>query len=206
MNPLLLLLVVLVGYLLGSVNTSLVVGKWLYKTDIREHGSGNAGATNALRTLGKKAAIMAIIGDGLKGVLACLFGRLLLGETAEGVYAGAYIGGMMSVIGHNWPVFFGFKGGKGVMTSFAVILTLAPFPALICGLVFIVLVAVWRMVSLGSIVAATCFPLVVALMGAPLLLVLVGVFIALLINIRHLGNIQRILSGTEKKLSFGKKA
>lgn len=198
-----ILLTAVVGYLLGSINTSIVVGKLVYKTDIREHGSGNAGATNALRTFGKKAAILAVVGDALKGIVACIIGRLLVGGDFGGdapVYVGEYIGGMMAVIGHNWPIYFGFKGGKGVMTSFAVILFISPVSALLSMLLFVVLVSIWRMVSLGSIAGAVAFPVIAALFHEPLMLVLVGLFLGLLIVVRHIPNIKRILNGTEKKL------
>lgn len=144
-----LVLSAVIGYLLGSVNTSLVVGKLIYNTDVRQYGSGNAGATNTLRTLGKTAALLVVIGDSLKGILACLMGRWLAGETSAGVYAGEYLAGIMAVIGHNWPLYFGFRGGKGVMTAFAVALMLSPMAALICLLLFIVTVAITRYVPLA---------------------------------------------------------
>ncbi len=199
-----IILSALIGYLLGSINTSIIVGKIFYRTDVREHGSGNAGATNALRTLGKGAAICVVVGDLLKGVIACLIGRYLAGELIPGVYAGEYLAGMFAVLGHNWPIYFGFKGGKGVMTSFAVVLMFSPLAALLCLVGFIVIVALTRYVSLGSIVCAILFPIMAFSFGEPLLLVLVGVFLALLIVFRHGANIQRLLAGNEKKLSFKK--
>ncbi|HOK42777.1 MAG TPA: glycerol-3-phosphate 1-O-acyltransferase PlsY [Thermoclostridium caenicola] len=197
-----ILLSAVAGYLLGSINTSLVVGKLFYKKDVRQYGSGNAGATNTLRTLGKTAAAIVVVGDLLKGILACLIGRWLPGETAAGVYGGEYAAGIMAVIGHNWPLYFGFKGGKGVMTAFSVVLMFSPLAALICLLAFIVIVAITRYVSLGSIIGGAAFPLVAWLMGEPLLLVLTGVLLGLLIIIRHASNIRRLLEGNEKKLSF----
>ena len=193
-----------IGYLLGSINTSILVGRVFYKTDVREHGSGNAGATNTLRTLGGKAAILVVIGDSLKGVLACLIGRWIAGELMPGVYAGEYLGGMFAIIGHNWPVYFGFKGGKGVMTSFAVVLMFSPLSALICLAGFMVVVALTRYVSLGSIVGAVLFPVTALLLGEPPLMVVVGIFLALLIVFRHISNMKRLLAGNEKKLSFKK--
>ena len=193
-----------IGYLLGSINTSILVGRVFYKTDVREHGSGNAGATNTLRTLGGKAAILVVIGDSLKGVLACLIGRWIAGELMPGVYAGEYLGGMFAIIGHNWPIYFGFKGGKGVMTSFAVVLMFSPLSALICLAGFMVVVALTRYVSLGSIVGAVLFPVTALLLGEPPLMVVVGIFLALLIVFRHISNMKRLLAGNEKKLSFKK--
>jgi len=190
------------GYLLGSVNTSLVLGKLFYKKDVRQYGSGNAGATNTLRTLGKTAAIMVVVGDFLKGILACLIGKWLAGETSDGVYGGMYVAGIMAVIGHNWPLYFGFKGGKGVMTAFAAVLMFSPLAALICLLSFVLVVAITRYVSLGSIIGGAAFPLVTWILGEQLFLILTGVLLALLIIFRHSSNISRLLDGNEKKLSF----
>ena len=190
------------GYLLGSVNTSLVLGKLFYKKDVRQYGSGNAGATNTLRTLGKTAAIMVVVGDFLKGILACLIGKWLAGETSDGGYGGMYVAGIMAVIGHNWPLYFGFKGGKGVMTAFAAVLMFSPLAALICLLSFVLVVAITRYVSLGSIIGGAAFPLVTWILGEQLFLILTGVLLALLIIFRHSSNISRLLDGNEKKLSF----
>lgn len=194
----------IIGYLLGSINTSIVIGKVFFKIDIREHGSGNAGTTNALRTLGKGAALAVLSGDFLKGVLACIIGRYLAGELSPGVYAGEYAGGLFAILGHNWPVYFGFKGGKGVLTSFAVVLMFSPISALICLAIFIAIVAITKFVSLGSIVSVMFFPIIAWLNGEPPLLVTVGVFLAVLIAVRHKTNIQRLLAKNEKKLSFKK--
>ncbi|NMA66017.1 MAG: glycerol-3-phosphate 1-O-acyltransferase PlsY [Clostridiaceae bacterium] len=194
-----------IGYLLGSINTSIIVGKIFFRTDVRKHGSGNAGATNTLRTLGKGAAIAVVIGDFLKGALACIIGRIVAGEMMPEVYAGEYLGGMLAVIGHNWPVYFGFRGGKGVMTSFAIVMMFSPLAGLICLAVFIIIVALTRYVSLGSIMAAAIFPLVVFLLGEPLLMTVVSIFLALLIIVRHSSNIKRLIEGNEKKLSFNKR-
>lgn len=149
----------IIGYLLGSINTAIIVGKLFYKTDVREHGSGNAGTTNTLRILGKGAAIAVLIGDFLKGVIACLIGRYLAGEIISEVFAGEYLGGLFAVLGHNWPVYFGFKGGKGVLTSFAVVLMFSPKSALVCLSAFIIIVALTRYVSLGSIIGGVLFRL-----------------------------------------------
>lgn len=204
--PLLVVIIVsaFIGYLLGSINTSLLVGKVFFKTDIREHGSGNAGATNTLRVLGKGSAIAVLIGDFLKGIIACLIGRYLFGEliAGNGVYLGQYIAGFFAVIGHNWPVFFGFKGGKGVMTTFAVILVFSPLAALVCLVVFIIIVAITRYVSLGSMLAATLFIIIAIILNEPLPLILIGGTLVALIIIRHSENIKRLVSGNEKKISF----
>jgi glycerol-3-phosphate acyltransferase PlsY len=194
----------IIGYLLGSINSSIIIGKLFFKTDVREHGSGNAGTTNALRTLGKGAAVAVLAGDLLKGIIACIIGRYLAGETVPGVYAGEYLGGLFAVLGHNWPLYFGFKGGKGVLTSFAVVLMFSPKSALICLAVFIIIVAITKYVSLGSIVAGILFPITALINGEPAFLVVVGTLLAILITVRHSSNIQRLLAGNEKKLSFKK--
>ncbi len=199
-----LILCAVIGYLLGSINTSLVVGKLFFKKDVREFGSGNAGATNTLRTLGKGAAAVVVLGDALKGVLACLVGFYLGGAYEPGVYLGMYLAGAGSVLGHNWPVFFGFKGGKGVMTTFAVVLVFHPLGALLSLAAFILIVAATRYVSLGSILASVLFPVWTLALGASLYVVLFGGGLALLIVLRHLPNIQRLIKKEEKKLSFKK--
>lgn len=196
----------LIGYLLGSVNTSIIIGKIIYKIDVREHGSGNAGATNALRTLGKGAAAAVVAGDFLKGILACLIGRYVFGEInpGSGVFLGEYFAGFFAVIGHNWPAYFGFKGGKGVMTSFAVIIMFSPVSALICLGAFIAVVAITRYVSLGSIVGAILFLVIAFLLKEPLPMMIIGTALVALIIIRHSANIKRLINGNEKKLSFKK--
>lgn len=196
----------LIGYLLGSVNTSIIIGKLLYKIDVREHGSGNAGATNALRTMGKGAAVAVVAGDFLKGVLACLLGRYVFGEInpGSGVFLGEYFAGFFVVIGHNWPAYFGFKGGKGVMTSFAVILMFSTVAALICLGAFIIIVAITRYVSLGSMLGALLFLIIAFILKEPLPMLLIGTALVALIIIRHSTNIKRLINGNEKKLSFKK--
>ncbi|NLP00233.1 MAG: glycerol-3-phosphate 1-O-acyltransferase PlsY [Clostridiaceae bacterium] len=191
-----------IGYLLGSVNTSIIIGKLVYKTDVREHGSGNAGATNVLRTFGKKAALAVVAGDFLKGVLACLIGRYVFGEInpGSGIFLGEYFAGFFAVIGHNWPAYFGFKGGKGVMTSFAVILMFSPMAALICLGAFIVIVAITRYVSLGSMLSAILFLIII--FNEPLPMLLIGTALVALIIIRHSANIKRLFAGNEKRLTF----
>ncbi len=196
----------IIGYLLGSVNTSIIIGKIVYKTDVREHGSGNAGATNVLRTFGKTAALAVVAGDFLKGVLACLIGRYVFGEInpGTGIFLGEYFAGFFAVIGHNWPAYFGFKGGKGVMTSFAVILMFSPVAALICLGAFIVIVALTRYVSLGSMLSAVLFLILAFILNEPLPMLLIGAAMVALIIIRHSANIKRLFAGNEKKLSFKK--
>ncbi|AUG58057.1 MAG TPA: acyl-phosphate glycerol 3-phosphate acyltransferase [Ruminiclostridium sp.] len=194
----------LIGYLLGSVNTSLIVGKF-YKVDVRQHGSGNAGMTNTLRTLGKLPAIFVIIGDVLKGVLACIIGNIILTDAVEIHDSfGAMVGGIGAILGHNWPVYFGFKGGKGVLTAFAVIMTTKPLIGLILLAFFILIVLITRYVSLGSIVAAMLFPAVSFFMEKEFIYIIFAGLIGLLVITRHKSNIERLINGKESKLGAKK--
>ncbi|NLN63998.1 MAG: glycerol-3-phosphate 1-O-acyltransferase PlsY [Clostridiaceae bacterium] len=201
---LLIILSVVAGYLLGSLNASLIVGKVFYKKDIRDYGSGNAGATNMLRTFGKGAAAAVFALDFLKGILACGVGHLLVGYIPDLGWAGMYLAGFAAVIGHNWPIYFGFKGGKGVLTTFAVILYMSPIPALISLAIFIIIVSLTRYVSLGSIVGAISWPIVSIFFALPVLLLVTAVLMVLMIIIRHKENITRLFQGTEKKISLKK--
>jgi acyl phosphate:glycerol-3-phosphate acyltransferase len=189
----------IIGYLLGSANSSLIVGKF-YGVDIREHGSGNAGTTNTLRTLGKKAALFVLAGDLLKGVLAYLAGYYITGSALGGM-----IGGTAAIFGHVWPVFFSFKGGKGVLTTLAVLLMMDWSTALALLGIFIIIVALTRYVSLGSIVGAALFPILSIILGKNIENILISALIAILIIIMHRSNILRLLKGTESKLGAKKK-
>lgn len=200
-----LILVGVLGYLLGSINTSLIVGKF-YGIDVRKHGSGNAGATNTLRTLGKKAAILVTIGDLLKGIISCLLGTWLIGNVDNVGNLGLMIGGIAAIIGHNWPLYFGFKGGKGVLTTLAVVMMMDWRIGLILLGVFIIIVAFTRYVSLGSIVGSALFPIIalIPVFGRSKVFVVFAAFLGLLIIMRHSSNIERIFKGTESKLGAKK--
>ncbi len=204
-----LIAVVVIGYLLGSLNTSLIVGKF-YGTDVRKHGSGNAGMTNTLRTLGKAAAVMVIAGDILKGVLSYLLGNMLVNSIPETITLdlagiGGMAAGIAAIAGHNWPVYFGFKGGKGILTSFAVVLMMDWKLGLILLGIFAVIVVITRYVSLGSIIASVAFPIGAALKGNGIIFVVFSAVLAVLAVARHNANIKRLLSGTESKLGHKKK-
>ncbi len=204
-----LVAVIIIGYLLGSLNTAIIVGRF-YGTDIRKHGSGNAGMTNTLRTLGKTAAIFVIIGDILKGVLSFIIGQILISTTPEGSMLNlANIGGMAAgisaIAGHNWPVYFGFKGGKGILTSFAVVMMMDWRLGLILLGIFAVIVAITRYVSLGSIIASAAFPVAALIKGNGPIFILFSAILAVLAVLRHSANINRLLKGTESKLGQKKK-
>jgi glycerol-3-phosphate acyltransferase PlsY len=209
MDIVLLIVCGILGYLLGSVNTSVILSKLVYKEDIRQKGSGNAGTTNALRTFGKKAAAVTLLGDLVKGILAVLLAWLIAPEGASelaGVIAGAG-----AILGHNFPLYFGFKGGKGVLTTLAVMLMLAPIPAVIALIVFIVVVAISRYVSLGSIIAAFVLPFLIFFRGNYISMpggltdtFWLSVGVAVLIIARHHANIGRLIRGEESRI-FAKK-
>lgn len=195
-----LFLSAIAGYLFGSLNSSLIIGRF-YGVDVRKHGSGNAGTTNTLRTLGKKAALLVLMGDIVKGVLAYIAGCYIYGGQLGGM-----LGGTAAILGHVWPVFFGFKGGKGVLTSLAVLLLIDWPIALGLLSIFIIIVLITRFISLGSIVGAVLFPVAAVVLGRSIETIILSGIIAVLIVLKHHTNIKRLLSGTESKFSFSKKA
>jgi acyl phosphate:glycerol-3-phosphate acyltransferase len=195
-----------VGYLLGSLNTSVIVGM-IYGKDIRNYGSKSAGLTNTLRVLGKAAALFVLAGDVLKGIVACLIG-LRIGVYVQSGQAVDCISllaaGAGAVLGHNWPVYFGFKGGKGALTAAAVMFMFNWLMALISLGVFVAVIAVSRYVSLGTISAAVFFVAIsfIPFFGNTLHFNVFATLMALVIIFKHKANIERLLSGTENKLKF----
>ena len=155
MQVLYLIVSCILAYLIGSVSVGIIVSKVKKGPDLRKVGSGNTGASNVQRTMGWKYGLITFFGDGLKGILACVIAQLLTGSH----YA-ALLAGLCCVIGHNWPVFFGFKGGKGVATTGGVMLFCAPVPALICIALAILLIALFRYISLGSLALVVSFALI----------------------------------------------
>ena len=204
-----LLVCMIIPYLLGSINTSIILSKAIFHDDIRNHGSGNAGATNALRTYGKKFGALTFLGDFLKAVIATLIGSLVLSGTIGGAIAGLFV-----MLGHMFPIFYGFKGGKGVACAAAVVLFLEPISFLILIAFFVIIVLGTKYVSLGSCMAIALFPVIasmiqnlyIAFFGCTLgAIPVVGVIMAALVIYMHRANIKRLLNGTESKLSLGKK-
>jgi glycerol-3-phosphate acyltransferase PlsY len=188
-----LFIVIGVAYLIGSIPTGLLLGK-AYGIDVRKEGSGNIGATNLYRTVGRKVGIITLIGDCLKGLLPVLLVKLssLPPEFAAWV-------GLAAFCGHVFSIFLKFKGGKGVATALGVFLALAPLAVAIAIALFAVLMFLWRYVSLGSIAAAAAMPLAVYFLGGSRTLTIVTFVISLIIIIRHHENIGRLLSGNESK-------
>ncbi len=201
-----LLAIALAGYLLGSIPTAIIVSKVFHGIDIREHGSGNAGATNVFRVLGWKSALLVMLVDVGKGVVATLYASQLVFApvTVEPVYL-KLLAGLAAVFGHIWTVFAGFRGGKGVGTAAGMLLALYPIAVLICLAIFVIVVYSTRYVSLGSITAAVSLPIVLLIMKQgfhkfvePELMAF-SVFIAVLIVFTHRSNIRRLISGTENR-------
>lgn len=203
----LLLVSSIVGYLLGSINFAIMITKIFSKTDIRNCGSGNAGFTNVLRTQGKVPAILTLLGDLFKGIISVLLARLLFfvftGEICE--YYIDYIVACFAMLGHLYPVYYGFKGGKGILVSFGAMLILSPQVALICLSVFLITLYFSKYVSLGSILSASTFTIATALI-TPINLtkVLLTLPIVVPILIMHRENIVRLCKGTERKISMKK--
>ena len=189
-------LVIIISYLIGCFSSAYFIGKITKNIDIRGYGSGNAGTTNAMRVMGKKLGIVTFVLDVFKGILAVYLGRLLLGDT------GGLVGGFFAVMGHNWPIFLGFKGGKGVATSLGILLTIH-WPSTIIAVILGVIVAlISRYVSLGSMCFLSSFPIVYGLVTKNFDkgIFILSLLLAILAIIRHKSNIQRLMAGNENKL------
>ena len=199
MNIIKYIAALIIAYLLGSINTSIIVGKIKSGEDIRNHGSGNAGATNALRTFGKAAAVLVLMGDALKAVVAILAGKLLGGEL------GVYAAGIGVAIGHNFPVFFGFKGGKGIVVSAVAILFADWKIGLISIILSVIVIAITRYVSLGSIIGSLLIIVLgFVLRGFDVHYIIFSVVLGGLAIFRHRKNISRLIRGMENKLGSSK--
>ncbi len=206
------IIVAIVAYLLGSISFSVIISKKMAGFDVREKGSGNAGTTNVLRAVGKKAAIITLICDILKGVIAILI-AVLAGKIIKDLDNSLLVqlAGVFVILGHTFPVFFKFKGGKGVATSLGVLLMTNWQIGLICLVFAIILIVLTRMVSVGSIAAAILFPVLVIFIGQNYIVlasnfsyVIYSVIIAIFVIFNHRENVKRIFNGTENKISFKK--
>ena len=214
------IVIAIAAYLIGSVNPSIILSKTFGGADIRSAGSGNAGATNMLRTYGKKMAIATLVLDVLKGVIAVLIARVVddlflchistSSELSKHIVGSLpYISGFFAAVGHNFPVFFGFRGGKGVATGIGVILALNWQIGLIILVVALTIMAVTRYVSLGSIIGASLFPILLLAFSLgkgeiDVFSLFFALALAVLVVARHHSNIKRLLKGEENKL-FAKK-
>ena len=194
--------IVIAGYLLGSLNSAVIVSRARYKQDIRTFGSGNAGLTNMYRVYGKGGAGLTLLGDVIKQFVSVTFGIILAGQY------GAYVAGLFCIIGHMFPVYYGFKGGKGVLTAATMILMIDPLVFVAVFLIFLVVVLLSRYVSLGSVVAAFSYPAVLYYRsgGQPDMFAMIfAVFIGLIVIFMHRSNIFRIFNNEESKFSFKKR-
>ncbi|MEY4479985.1 MAG: hypothetical protein RLZZ267_663 [Bacillota bacterium] len=204
MDTIILIGVIVISYLLGSISFSYLFGKLLKGIDIRQHGSGNAGATNTLRVLGVGPGITVLLLDVVKGIVAVLLIRMFTDNQWLHVLAG-----VAAIVGHNWPIYFGFKGGKGIATTIGVTATLISLPALYAGIIGLLLIATTRYVSLGSLVFTLLMPiflLIPATQGERhgVALVLFAILICIFAWFRHRTNIVKLLKGQENKI-FSKK-
>ncbi|WLD91839.1 glycerol-3-phosphate 1-O-acyltransferase PlsY [Alkalihalobacillus sp. AL-G] len=196
MDLLNILLVSLIGYLIGSISFSYLIAKKIKKVDIRTQGSGNAGATNTLRVLGWGPAIAVLLLDTFKGIAAVLISYWL---GVEGWIA--FFAGLFAIVGHNWPIYYGFRGGKGVATTIGVFAILVFQPTLIAGIIAILIIVFTRYVSLGSLLLMILTPILTALFGNyDSSYILLAVVISLLSIWRHRTNIIRLVKGTENKI------
>ena len=195
MNALPYIVIAVVSYLLGSISSGLLVARAMHGPNLREVGSKNTGASNALRAMGKLGGFMTFVGDILKALIACLIGKYWMGLP------GVMVAGLFVILGHNWPIFFQFKGGKGVSSMTAVMLVSFWWQAIICYVVTIALIALTRFISLGSMDMVTLFAVLVAVtnwgnwpaIGWAVLLAAICIW-------RHRANVKRLLSGTEAKI------
>ena len=200
------IIIAIIAYLIGSVNFSIIISKRVAGFDVREKGSGNAGTTNMLRTVGKAAAAITLVCDILKGVVAILL-ALLIGKIAKSASTPLLVqlAGILVIIGHTFPVFFKFKGGKGVATAVGVLLTTNWQIGLICLVFGLVLIALTR---IGSISAAILFPILVLFIKSNYIVegsyFVFSIIIAVLVVFNHRENVKRLLNGTENKISFKK--
>ncbi len=197
---------VILAYLIGSIATSVWVGKWFYNKDVRKFGSGNAGATNTIRVLGWKAGLPVLIFDLFKGWLAVQLAYLTsfyIPKSDDFITYQLILGGA-AILGHIFPLYVGFKGGKGVATLFGVILALNPVPTAICMGVFLIIVLLTKYVSLGSIIAGFSFPFVVILIFHTTTpsMVIFSLVVAILLLFTHQKNIERLLRNEESKATF----
>ncbi len=208
------IIIAVIAYLIGSINFSIILSKRMAGFDIREKGSGNAGTTNMLRAVGKKAAVITLICDILKGVVSILI-AVLAGKIVKNLDNALLVqlAGIFVIIGHTFPVFFKFKGGKGIATALGVLLMINWQIGLICLIFALVLMALTKMVSVGSIAAAILFPILVAFIDQNYIVptsnsnwsyLVFSIIVALLVIFNHRANVQRILNGTENRLSFKK--
>ena len=206
------IIVAILAYAIGSVNFSVLISRKMAGFDVREKGSGNAGTTNVLRAVGVKAAVITLICDILKGIIAVLIAFLIGNMTRSADKALLIqIAGILVIVGHTFPIFFEFRGGKGIATALGVLLITNWKIGLICLVFAVVLIAITRMVSVGSMSAAILFPILTLFMGDSFIVAqgafkyfIYSILLAAFVIFNHRENIKRIMNGTENKISFKK--
>ncbi|OPA81426.1 acyl-phosphate glycerol 3-phosphate acyltransferase [Paenibacillus selenitireducens] len=191
---------IILSYLIGAISFSFIIAKWLKGIDIRQHGSGNAGATNTLRVLGKGPGICVLLLDMGKGILAVWVGKWM-GDISVWI---PVICGIAAIVGHNWPVYFHFKGGKGIATTIGVMATLAFLPSLFAGIIAIIVIALTRYVSLGSLILSAALPILILIMNRPYEILWASLLLCVFAFVRHRTNIVKIVQGKENKLGAKK--
>ena len=206
------IIIAIVAYAIGSINFSVIFSRKFAGFDVREKGSGNAGTTNMLRSVGKKAALITLICDILKGVVAIgvaiLIGNIVGGDVNRALLV--QIAGVAVILGHTYPIFFEFKGGKGIATSLGILLLTNWQIGLICLVFALVLMVLTKMVSVGSMAAAVLYPVLTLFIGGEHYIVsgnyfIFSIIIAVIVIFNHRANVKRLLNGTENKISFNKK-
>ena len=206
------IIIAIIAYLVGSINFSIIISKRIAGFDVREKGSGNAGTTNMLRSVGVKAAAITLLCDILKGVVVILI-AILIGNIVDGLDDALLVqlAGIFVIIGHTFPIFFGFKGGKGIATSLGVLLMINWQIGLICLVFALILMVITRMVSVGSIAAAILFPVLVIFIGQNYIVpvnnwsyLIFSIIVAVLVLFNHRENLKKIFTGKENKISFKK--
>lgn len=200
------IIISLIAYFIGSISFSVILSRKFAGFDVRDKGSKNAGATNVLRTVGTKVAALTLVCDILKGVIAIVI-AIIAGKiwTDVDMEILKYLAGLFAILGHTFPIFFEFRGGKGVATALGVLITLNWKIGLICLIFALIIIAFTRMVSVGSILSAVLYPILTVFMGeASFGAVIISILITLLVIFNHRENLKRIKDGTENKLSFKK--
>ncbi|MFW6001204.1 MAG: glycerol-3-phosphate 1-O-acyltransferase PlsY [Halanaerobium sp.] len=188
---------IFLSYLIGSIPSGFLLTKFVMKTDVRKYGSGNIGATNVARVMGLKSGILVAVFDILKGFFGVLIGQLIIGNAAS-VYI--LLVAVAAIAGHDWSIFMGFSGGKGVATTFGVILKLYPLAFLVYALIWLLLVLTTRYVSLGSIIGSMSLPFVIYFSGFSAPHIYFGVLLSLFVMYTHRANIKRLLNGEENRM------
>ena len=202
MRTFLLIVTAIIAYALGSINGAIITGRFVFHKDVRSYGSGNAGLTNYYRNFGTPGIVLLVVIDVLKAVAAVLIGGALL-KRFDAREIGMLFAGFCMILGHMFPAYYQFRGGKGVLSGVTMAFLVDWRVGLCCLLTFLILVLFTRYVSLGSVAGAALFPVYLWIFGHEKLSIVLGVLCALLIVIKHAENIVRLIGGTERRLNLG---